>query len=591
MSLNSKKIGHVVTSNSSRITVEIADMDGKPAQAVYEEHKSDLRVGDYVCIAQGNRDYVVATISNISGSIPDDAELKWRFLIECQPIGTLEDELYFSRGSALLPVPLEPAYILDKENIYRIFSEHADYDFPLGELSMNESVQVHLDGDKFFGKHVAVVGSTGSGKSCTVTKILHQVVGIDGSAKNVQFGQQKNSHIIIFDIHSEYEAAFVLQDEQDFTLNTLSVDKLELPYWLMNSEELESLFIESNESNSHNQVSQFKKAVVMNKQRHNPALREAITYDTPVYFSIGEVRNFIENINREVIGRQDDEGKPKLADGRLIDDMNEYFQEIYEFVPSSSAKASKATNGAFFGEFNRFVSRLETRLADRRLDFLLSPTRGDDFESILRQYLGYVNRSNVTIIDLSGVPFEVLSITISLISRVVFDFCFHYTKMRHLDDALNDVPILIVCEEAHNYVPQDSSAAYRPSRKSIERIAKEGRKYGLSLMVVSQRPSEVSETIFAQCSNFVALRLTNVNDQNYINRLLPDNLSSVTETLPNLGVGECIVIGDAIALPSIVQINKPNPEPKSQSVNFYEEWQHDWRSVEFQAVIDIWKNQ
>ena len=528
-------------------------------------------VGDYVCIAQGNRDYVVATIINITGFKSDHEKLNWGFLLDCQPIGTLEINNILVEAVRCCRFLVSRRISLHKQIITKIFSENTDYGFYLGDLSMNKSVRIMLDGDRFVSKHIAVVGSTGSGKSCTVTKILHQVVGIDEDANNLNLGQKKNSHIIIFDIHSEYEAAFSLKDDQDFTLNTLSVDKLNLPYWLMNSEELESLFIESNEANSHNQVSQFKKAVILNKQRHNEGLRDVITYDTPVYFSITEVCIYIENINREVIGRLKGEGKPKLANGELIHDINRYFDEVYEFVARSTATAAKASNGAFFGEFNRFVSRLETRLADRRLDFLLSPTKKDkseyrsaDFDSILREYLGYANCSNVTIIDLSGVPFEVLSITISLISRVVFDFCFHYTKMRHDDESLKDVPILIVCEEAHNYVPRDVSVAYRPSRKSIERIAKEGRKYGLSLMVVSQRPSEVSETIFAQCNNFVALRLTNVNDQNYMKKLLPDNRSSVTEILPNLGDGECIVIGDAVALPSIVQIRKPNPVP-SQS--------------------------
>lgn len=598
MSLSNQAFGHVLKSTSGLITVEISDIDGSTALALFEEHKGHLRVGDYVCVAQGNRDYVIATIIDVSAFKSDDEKPRWVFLLECQPIGTLEDKQHFSRGSALLPVPREPAYVLDLDIIAKIFSENADYGFYLGDLSMNRSVRIMLDGNRFFSKHIAVVGSTGSGKSCTVTKILHQVVGIDEDANNLNLGNRNNSHIIIFDIHSEYETAFSLKDDQDFTLNTLSVDTLKLPYWLMNSEELESLFIESNEANSHNQVSQFKKAVILNKQRHNEKLRDSVTYDTPVYFSIDEVQNYIENLNKEVIGREENEGKPKLACGRLVADSNIYFDDLYDFVSSSQGKGKKATNGPFYGEFNRFVSRLETRLADKRLDFLLSPTNEDgseyrsaEFDSILRQYLGYFEESNITIIDLSGVPFEVLSITISLISRIVFDFCFHYTRMKHGDGALNDVPVMIVCEEAHNYVPQDENIAYRPSRKSIERIAKEGRKYGLSLMVVSQRPSEVSSTIFSQCSNFISLRLTNVNDQNYMKKLLPDNRSAVTEILPNLGDGECLVIGDAIALPSVVQMNRPNPEPKSQSVRFHEEWLKDWRNLDFTKVILKWVNQ
>ena len=250
------------------------------------------------------------------------------------------------------------------------------------------------------------------------------------------------------------------------------------------------------------------------------------------------------------------------------------------------------------GEFNRFVSRLETKLADKRLHFLIQPTKTDgkpfktdDFEDIMKQFIGYLNRANVTIVDLSGIPFEVLSITVSLVSRLIFDFCFHYSKLRQEQDVLNDVPVMIICEEAHNYIQQRDDAAYRSSRKSLERIAKEGRKYGLNLMVVSQRPSEVSETIFAQCNNFLALRLTNNADQNYVKRLFPDNSSGITDILPNLAPGECVVVGDAVLLPAVVQMPLPKPEPHSQSVCVHKEWKEPWRDFTFADVISRWRKE
>ncbi len=454
-----------------------------------------------------------------------------------------------------------------------------------------------INGDRFFSKHIAIVGSTGSGKSCTVARILHDVVGIEDNA-NVNLDRQNNSHIVIFDIHDEYSAAFVLPNDQSFTLNRLDIDLLCLPYWLMNSEELESMFIESNEENSHNQVSQFKQAVILNKERHNPTIKE-ITYDMPVYFSIEEVYRYIENMNQEIIGRGNGENKPKLDNGTLVNDRKDhYFDKLCTFVPQVTSGEKKATNGPFNGQFNRFVSRLETKLADKRLRFLLHPSKTDgssfktcDFEQIMKQFLGYLNKANVTIIDLSGIPFEVLSITVSLVSRLIFDFCFHYSKLRHEEDAVNDVPVMIVCEEAHNYIPQRDDAAYRSSRKSIERIAKEGRKYGLSLMVVSQRPSEVSETIFAQCSNFISLRLTNNADQNYVKRLFPDNSNGITDILPNLAPGECVVVGDAALLPAVVQMPMPNPEPHSRSVLVHQEWNQLWRDVTFSDVISRWRKE
>ena len=451
-----------------------------------------------------------------------------------------------------------------------------------------------INGNRLFSKHIAVVGSTGSGKSCTVASVLQNIVGISQNT-NRNKDVQNNSHVVIFDIHDEYTAAFTLNAEESFTLSRLDIDSLQLPYWLMNSEELESMFIESNEANSHNQVSQFKHAVVLNKEMHNPHAPE-LTYDTPVYFSIRQVYNFIENLNREVIGRLAGEDKPKLVNGDLVHDRKMYFEKVYDFVANSTAVATKATNGPFNGEFNRFLSRLEAKLADKRLRFLLNsknadgqPHVTDDFETLMKQFIGYLHKANVTIVDLSGVPFEVLSVTVSLISRLIFDFCFHYSKLQHAAGKLNDIPVMLVCEEAHNYVPRDSHAAYRASRKSIERIAKEGRKYGLSLMVVSQRPSEVSETIFAQCNNFISLRLTNDADQTYVRRLFPDNANAITEILPNLAPGECVVVGDAVLLPAVIKMPLPDPEPHSQSVKVHSEWKTPWREVVFAQVIERWR--
>lgn len=587
------RIGQVLSCSPEAIVVAVDELK------VFEEHKASLQVGRYLQIAQGNSDFTVASIRNVRGSLGQDKEGKpaWQFQIECQAVGTLVGGVTFERASVLLPVPTEPAFAADAGTLDKLFAENAQYQFPLGKLSLNKDIALKVHGDRFFSKHIAVVGSTGSGKSCTVARILHDVVGISEGG-NANLGKQNNSHVVIFDIHDEYTAAFSLPEAQAFTLNRLDIDSLCLPYWLMNSEELESMFIESNEANSHNQVSQFKQAVILNKEKHNPDIAEMM-YDTPVYFSIKEVHRYIENMNNEIIGRLDGENKPKLADGTLVEDRKDrYFDTLCTFVPPSTAKDSKATNGPFNGEFNRFVSRLETKLGDKRLRFLLHPSKADgspfktaDFEDIMKQFLGYLTKANITVVDLSGIPFEVLSITVSLVSRLIFDFCFHYSKLRHENGELNNVPVMIVCEEAHNYIPQRDDAAYRSSRKSLERVAKEGRKYGLSLMVVSQRPSEVSETIFAQCNNFLALRLTNNADQSYVKRLFPDNSSGITDILPNLAPGECVIVGDAVLLPAVVQMPLPQPEPHSQSVSVHQEWKELWRDVTFAEVISRWRKE
>jgi hypothetical protein len=450
-------------------------------------------------------------------------------------------------------------------------------------LAQKPSIEIAVDGDKFFSKHIAVVGSTGSGKSGTVARILQE--GINPTADQTQRAVLNNTHILLFDLHGEYKTAFPKSKKID-------VSNLVLPYWLMNSEELEEMFIESNENNSHNQISQFRYAVIQNKKKHNPSVANP-SYDSPLYFSLKEVHTFITNLNNEVVGKADGENaRPKLADGTLIDDRcTYYFDQKRTFVVQSTAVATKASNGPFNGEFDRFVMRLESKINDDRLAFLLKPKKTvtsefttADFPIILKQFIGYNDdvKDNITIIDLSGIPFEVLSIVVSLISRLVFDFCFYFKTVKN---ATEEVPFLLVLEEAHNYIPQSEGAKYYSVKKSIERIAKEGRKYGLSLMIVSQRPSEISETIFSQCNNFVAMRLTNPSDQQYVKRLMPDSVSAITDTLPVLERQEALIIGDSIPIPTIVRIKDLTDKPDSKDILFRTEWKKDWVTITFDEVI------
>jgi DNA helicase HerA-like ATPase len=582
------KIGTVIESASNSIMIRIENDE------IFEKNKQEIQIGKYLQIKEGNHNYVICVIQSIK--INDDNK---KYIINSQPIGVFSED--FKQGSSILPSPTEEVFIISEAVMSKIFSKDSNYSFKFGELIQNRDINLHINGNRFFSKHIAVVGSTGSGKSCTVAKILQDVVGINKKT-NLNNGSQKNAHVIIFDIHSEYKSAFEIESKENFNLNALDVDKLKLPYWLMNSEELESLFIESNEQNSHNQVSQFKKAVTLNKEKYNPSFKN-VNYDTPVYFSIQEVYNFICNKNNLTTYNKED----KILLATLAFEKEYSENELWELISFEAStgngkhaifKEKVAKFGGFNGEFERFISRLETKINDKRLDFLLNPIKTDktkyttdDFEEILKQFLGYLDKSNITIIDLSGIPFEVLSITVSLISRLVFDFAFHYSKLRHSTDELNDIPFLLVCEEAHNYIPKSGGSEYKASKKSIERIAKEGRKYGLSLMVVSQRPSEVSDTIFSQCNNFVALRLTNISDQNYIKGLLPNNANSITDILPTLSAGECLIVGDATPMPAIVQMEMPDPEPKSESIKFHSQWENEWKEITFSEVITRWRKE
>jgi DNA helicase HerA-like ATPase len=517
--------------------------------------------------------------------------------VDAQPVGFLDSKNEFKRGGQQIAIPPTKVELASQEILELFYKRDDIAKLVIGSMAINENIRVPIDGDKFFSKHIAVVGSTGSGKSCTVAKILQE--GIKSGTNEKPSGILNNSHIVVFDIHGEYASAFP-------NANILNVEKLVLPYWLMNSEELEEMFIESNEQNSHNQISQFRHAVVENKKRHNAELQK-ITYDTPIYFSIAEVFNYIANLNAEVIGKKANEGKPKLLDneGKNSDKSElieireaRYFDGRLNFVPSSTSNDAKASNGPFYGEFDRFLRRLENKLIDQRLSFLLTPRndkdeeyKSNDIEAILRKLVGYKNdlkesNSNITIVDLAGIPFEETSIVVSLITRILFEFSFYFKRTQQATNK-NEIPVLVVYEEAHKYVPNNSLTKFHSAKTAIERIAKEGRKYGISLMIVSQRPSEISETIFSQCNNFVAMRLTNPSDQNYVKRLLPDTISNIIDNLPILEKQEAILIGDAITIPTLIKIDAINDKPTSIDINVLTEWKKDWHEAEFHKIIHL----
>lgn len=580
------KYARVVGVGPDLIQVEVTSTEE------YEKLDNKLEIGTYLKISDDNDSTVVAIVQSyrIRDRLPtDDKEVTSpTFVIDTQPVGRLEGGK-FRRGGKQITIPPKHVSIASTEVLSEIYGDlETDTALSFGSLAQDNSVRVVIDGDRFFGKHIGVVGSTGSGKSCTVAKILQE--GIKPSADQSKAGVLNNSHIIIFDLHGEYAPAFP-------DARVIGVNDLKLPYWLMNSEELEEMFIESNEQNSHNQISQFRQAVIENKELHAGAGAGKISYDSPVYFSLEGVINYLGNLNREVIGKEAGEGGPKLADGTVLADRSpRYFEEKHEFVASSQAGGKKAGNGPFNGEFDRFLMRLEGRRNDKRLDFLLAPKKDDgneykteDVMALLQGITGYGdNKTNVTIVDLSGIPFEVLSVVVSLMTRLIFTFSFHLKKNRQAAD--RELPFLLVYEEAHNYVPQSEGAKYGSVKKAIERIAKEGRKYGVSLMIVSQRPSEISETVFSQCNNFVAMRLTNPVDQRYVKRLLPDNLSAVTDSLPALERQEVILIGDAVAVPSLTKVDDIENKPDSQDIKFNTEWKQDWLDIDMADAISKWNN-
>lgn len=569
----------VISFEPHLVQIEIIDFE----KWKEENSDSNIKIGSFLKIEDGNDKNILVLVKSFKmkqkheeeGTVSEQNDFIGSFIINTQPIGQLEndgDSVKFIKGIKNISIPPSGISLATDEEITNIFSVEESSRLIFAEHLINPDIKIEIDGDKFFSKHIAIVGSTGSGKSCTVAKIIQEAKKIENSSIN-------NSHILIFDIHGEYKKAFPES-------NYLSIEdnSLKLPYWLMNAEELEDMFIESNESNSHNQVSQFKYAVIENKKKHNPNLQ--ITYDSPVYFSIEQVINYIHNRNIETV----------KVDKTPATDNSDLFEEKRIFEATNTKRdETKISSGSFNGEFNRFLSRLETKMNDERLNFLLHTKKSEseseiyktnDLQLLVEQLLGYVNTNNknITIIDLSSLPFEVISIVVSIISRIVFDFSYYSTKTNE-DDKTNETPFMLVYEEAHKYIPKNVEVRYKNTRLAVERIAKEGRKYGVSAMIVSQRPSEISSTVFSQCNNFVVMRLNNPDDQNYVKKLLPEAVVSYGDALASLEKREALIVGDAIATPTIAKIMDANPTPKSDDINFYQEWKEDWKNITFGSIL------
>lgn len=431
----------------------------------------------------------------------------------------------------------------------------------LGKYTLDENAVAYLNGNKFFQRHAFIGGSTGSGKSWTTAKIIEQMAGLS------------TANAIVFDVHGEY-SPLVGDGIQHFKVagpadveakRTINDGVLYLPYWLLSYEALVSMFVDRSDQNAPNQAMIMSREINQAKRKYledggHEEILKHFTVDSPVPFELGALMGRLNAIN-------------------------------VEMVPGASAGKDK--QGDFFGKLARMISRLENKISDRRLGFMFSGG-GDvldfswleNFTTAVLGSTGENGKAGIKIINFSEVPSDVLPLIVSLVARVTFSIQqWTPSELRH--------PIALLCDEAHLYMPQRNMAesADDISLDIFERIAKEGRKYGVSLVVISQRPSEVNKTMLSQCSNFVSMRLTNAEDQGVIKRLLPDSLGGFSDILPTLDTGEALVVGDASLLPSRIRIDEPRNKPDSGTVNFWDEWQKPVKEKRLSLAVDNWRKQ
>lgn len=492
-------------------------------------------------------------------------------LVRITLIGTLIDRdglraNVFRRTLETVPEIDACCFALEGEHLTRfmgVISEVASgaQRLSLGAYTLDQNAEAYVNGNKLFQRHALVVGSTGSGKSWTTARLLEQIADLD------------SANAIVFDMHGEYRSmsgdGFVhlrVAGPGDIEAGRgLSDGVLHLPFWLMSYEALVSMFVDRSDQNAPNQAMVMSRTIVDAKKKflvdggHVDVLAN-FTIDSPVPFAISGVLSELNRLNAEMV---------------------------------PGAKTGTEKMGDFNGKLSRLVQRLESKCSDRRLGFLF-PAAGiadsyawlDDVVKLLiggRAEKG--GSGGVKVIDFSEVPSDILPLIVGMVARVAF-FVQQWSPQgsRH--------PIALFCDEAHLYIPEDvSSGAAADAVATFERIAKEGRKYGVGLVVISQRPAEVNRTVASQCNNLIAMRLTNGDDQAVVRKLLPDSLGGFGDLLPILDTGEALVVGDAILLPTRVRIAKPINEPLSGTIDFWDRWADAASASSLGKAVESWRRQ
>ncbi|MEQ1694796.1 MAG: ATP-binding protein [Hyphomicrobiaceae bacterium] len=547
------KIGRVASVDTSRVSIDVTN----------SILLTRICIGQLVAIRGATeREYLIAMTERVTRSVreqlPEQIEGdEVGALLTTVPTDLIQGVLVgtfrtvegakkntFKRGADSFPQIDRECFVIEGTNLQRFmgilgagFTE--DERLKLGTFVADRTADAIASGDKFFQRHAAILGSTGSGKSWAVALILERAAKL------------KYPNIIVFDMHGEY-APLAKKASGGFAerfriagpgdLENPDESVLFLPYWLLNRDEMLSMILDRSDQNAPNQAARFTSHVRNLKGKTLDAekkftVKKTFTVDSPIPYDVKKLVSLLQADN----------------------------------TTKGIGKNGAPIAGEWENKLTRFLSRLETKLDDRRYGFMFAPpAAAANYEWLAAQVLKLLQASTGTgikIIDFSEVPADVLPVVTGTLARLLYDVQFWMSGK-------NRTPVTLLCDEAHLYLPvrEDADAVQRQALGSFERIAKEGRKYGFSLLVVSQRPSDVSRTILSQCNNFLALRLTNETDQGVIKRLMPDSLAGLTSILPLLDTGEALLLGDAVLLPTRIKLDIPKIPPDSATRDFWTEW-------------------
>ena len=439
----------------------------------------------------------------------------------------------FQRGVSSHPALDSTIHAASREELCAIYARPEAPTVRLGTLKHAADLPAFAITDNLLGKHFAVLGTTGAGKSCAVTVILRAILDA-----------HPYGHVIMLDPHNEYHCGFGKRAE------LLDPSNLKLPYWLLNFEEIAAVLVnQDSPAQAYAEGAILRNAILQARRAYVGPHQETdhITVDTPVPYRLSDLV-------------------------RIINEAMGAFNK-----PESSAP------------YQHLINRIEAVSTDKRYEFMFSRlTVHDTMAQVLSRILRIpVEGKPITIIDISGVPSEIVDVVVSVLCRLIFEFALW-------SDRAKAPPILLVCEEAHRYVPRDDQTGFAPTKRSISRIAKEGRKYGLGLCLVTQRPAELSISSLSQCNTIFALRLSNDSDLEFARNAVPDSSRWLIEALPALNTQEALVLGDGVSVPMHIRFNDLAPEhrPASTKPPFSQAWQEECAASDLIAdTIERWRYQ
>lgn len=535
-----------------------------------------------------------------------------------QIIGEGQQNGQFERGVSQYPTIGDEVHFVSEKDLKQIYG-HVNKPFfvKVGHIAGAESIPALMDINKLVSRHSAIVGSTGSGKSTTVAGILDV---LSNSAK------YPSSRILVFDIHGEYCNTFkgianIYKINPDMTELKDQIKPLHIPYWAMSFDELISLTLGEIDEKDKAQIGEMVLDLKKKTYRSNPGMyngieEDRISSDTPLPFSLkrlwlhlyrlGYSTHKINNSGQKLCPISEDFNASNSTEAFLLDsEDNPYQTGDLEGVIAPKYKPQQDKTiylSSSTLNIRRPIEHLTSKLRDPRFDFIFNPggyssdENGNitsDLDILFNEWIG---EKNITILDLSGVPNNILNTIIGVLLRIIYDAIFWSRK---IEQGGKKRPLLLVMEEAHNYLNDNFKGI---ASTIVQRIVKEGRKYGIGAMIVSQRPSEINSTILSQCGTIISLRLSNSTDRSHVTGTVTDNLEGLMSMLPILRTGEAIIVGESVKLPMRAYIIAPEKErrPDSQdpvvvSKNISEKigWCNEAKigAEDYNKMIKAWRTQ